>query len=999
MPKRPLYRAKLSALVILLALSVLFSLPAQAASLVGEPTPIAPGTSYRQTYRPEGPWVINVVEAQLSEKYLEPHSLLGQGGTVGRRGVSSMLSSRASDKLVPVAAVNGDYFAMAGGAYTTIPLGFQAEAGELVTFPDPGRSAFYLLADGSPHVGRMRANAWLTGFGDLLFPLAGLNRPPEHGELVLFTPRFGKETRGPDSVTQLVLSNLSGPIKSKCEISATIESIAVRVSRPIPAGGAVLVANGVASYALRHLKAGDQVGLRITMDPDVGEIRMAVGGGPRLVRDGQISVESKAERFSDLFASRRHPRTGAGLRGDTLVMVTVDGRQPGYSDGMTLREFAQLFIDLGCKEALNLDGGGSTTMVVRNRIVNSPSDGAERKVANALALFSTAPVTGQPVRLAVEPAEADVLSGEKLQLVARGLDEYYNPILLDQKAVRWDTASLGRMDGQGNFVADLVTAPTAGLVTARCRGMMAAAVICVVPAPTRLTITPGRVTIAPRATQQFTVRAYDQDNRPVRFAPNRVAWEVEPASSGARIDGTGKLRAPSTEAELTITARIGDVPARAVALVGAVTTVLADFERPGDWSFASTPKGLPGGVSLVADPLKKGNHCLQLKYDFSKHTGTRTAEATLGLPLGETRTISVRVLGDGQGGWLRARLRDAADRTVVVDLAPRVDWAGQWHRLTAWLPDDVTPPFTLESIYLTEYHVDRGQAGDIYIDDIGAESLPNRNGRPAQAVVGEAVSGAGLPAGPVQGVSPEREKASSLKGNREGAEMSELPTYLCRRTTEPITIDGKLDEPIWSRALPVGDFRLNDGSGEPQLPTEVKLCWDDQYLYLAFVAIDTDIWGTMLKRDDPIYEEEVVEAFLSTGGDVAGPLCRYFEFEWSPHNVAFDAKIAIPEHGGRDRMIVNTDWHCQGCKSAVQVVGTLDKRDDIDQQWTVEAALPFAEIGREGKPPADGERWRANFYRIDRAASGEFSCWSPTLQSDFHIPARFGHLVFSKQYC
>jgi hypothetical protein len=65
----------------------------------------------------------------------------------------------------------------------------------------------------------------------------------------------------------------------------------------------------------------------------------------------------------------------------------------------------------------------------------------------------------------------------------------------------------------------------------------------------------------------------------------------------------------------------------------------------------------------------------------------------------------------------------------------------------------------------------------------------------------------------------------------------------------------------------------------------------------------------------------------------------------------------------------------------------------------VEAALPFSQIGREGRAPLDGERWRANFYRIDRAGAGEFSCWSPTLVPNFHVPARFGNLVFSDKAC
>jgi hypothetical protein len=186
-----------------------------------------------------------------------------------------------------------------------------------------------------------------------------------------------------------------------------------------------------------------------------------------------------------------------------------------------------------------------------------------------------------------------------------------------------------------------------------------------------------------------------------------------------------------------------------------------------------------------------------------------------------------------------------------------------------------------------------------------------------------------------------------------------------------------------------------DGDAEPQLPTEVRACWDDEHLYLAFVCVDTDIWGTLRQRDDPIYEEEVVEAFLSSSGDVT----RYFEFNFSPHNIVFDAAIQCPESGDRHYMKANVAWNCEGLRSAVHVVGTPDDRGDLDEKWTVEVALPFSQIGRGGSRPADGEEWRANFYRIDRAERGEFSCWSPTLSDppNFHVPGRFGRLAFSRQ--
>jgi len=952
-----------------LAALLLLALPAVAAA--ESALPVAPGTTYAHIYRPAGPHAIHVVEADLSQEYLEARALLGGGHTMGRTALAEMLATQASLVARPVAAVNGDFFALAGGDYSAVPLGLQVLDGELVTFPDPARSVLYVLADDTAHIDRFRANAWLRGPGDVLLQIAGMNHPPGYADLILFTPRFGEETRADADTTQFALVGLSGPVRPNAEITAKVASIATTCCQRIPPDGAVLAARGVSAYALRRVRVGDTLALSLRMAPDVGDIRQAVGGGPRLVRDGLISVEHMQERFADRFASRRHPRTGVGIRDGSLVLVTVDGRQPRYSDGMTLYELGELFLELGCIDAMNLDGGGSTTMVVHDRVVNSPASGLPRAVANGLGLFSSAPA-GPPTQLSLAPASATLLCGDSLALAASGMDTYYNPLPVEPQEVRWGCApALGVVDESGVFTAAEVASPIAGLVVAELGDLSAAMVMRVTPGPTQVVVTPARARIEPDETQQFCAHAYDEAGKPVQLPQGAVMWTCEPAEAGARIDPSGLLHAPSQECHLTVTAQVGDVCGQAHLDVGAESAIIEDFEAPGDWSYRSGPLGSPGAVERVEDPQRRGNHCLALSYDFSKGSGTRTAHAVLNLALPETRVISVAVLGDGGDGWLRARVRDAAGRTSVLDLAHHVRWSARWRRLNAWLPENAKAPVTLESIYLAEIRENRTPSGTICLDDIAVAPLVDLEG-PAE-------------------IPDEPAPAAREREARREAPM-EPPTYVCRRTQEPMVIDGHLSESVWAQLEPVGDFRLVDGEGEPQLPTEVRACWDDQYLYLGFVCVDTDIWGTMQERDDPIYEEEVVEAFISSCGDVT----RYYEFNFSPHNVIFDAAIECPESGDRHFMKADVSWNCD-IHSAVQVVGTLDDRSDVDERWTVEVALPFSQIGRGGRAPVDGETWRVNFYRIDRAERGEFSCWSPTLSDppNFHVPARFGQLTFS----
>ena len=717
----------------LLGTLLLLALAPAAAWAATEPVPIGPGAIYQEIYRPEGPWVIHVVEADLSQEYLELEALLGGGETMARRPLTAIAGAAHTEVARPVAAINGDYFSLASGA--GLPLGLHVENGELVTFPDPSRSVFYVLADGTMHIDRLRANAWLRAPDSLLLRFSGMNRPPGYADLVLFTPRFGDQTQADPTATQIALVGLTDRVHPNVDLNARIASVTSGPSQRIPPEGAVIAARGVQAYALRKLKVGDAVTLSLALDPEKGQIEQAVSGGPRLVRDGAVSVEHLLERFAESFAARRHPRSGLGIRNGTLVLAAVDGRQPGYSEGMTLHEFARLFVQLNCTDAMNLDGGGSTTMVVRDRVVNSPSGGSERALVNALGVVSVAPV-GPPVLLAVEPTEFSVLSGERVSLRPTGLDQYYNPVAVDVEAAQWEAApALGSINKLGVFTAASVKEPTVGLVLARMGKMTASSVVNIAPGPTRVVVTPASVSLSPGATQQFVAEAYDEDNDQLAISPGRIVWRAEPA--GAKISTSGLLKAPAQNATLAVLACVGDVCGRAEVVVGEEVALVETFEKPGQWRYRAEPASAPGGLDWAEDRLRPRNHCLQLRYDLSQGAGTRAAYADLDLQLPEAGALSVNVLGDGQGAWLRARLRDGAGRVFSLDLAKAVSWSGSWRRLTAPLPAEAESPVTLECVYLAEIHDEHKPTGAIWLDDIAVGRAPAVGGGAAANPAGK----------------------------------------------------------------------------------------------------------------------------------------------------------------------------------------------------------------------------------------------------------------------
>jgi hypothetical protein len=191
---------------------------------------------------------------------------------------------------------------------------------------------------------------------------------------------------------------------------------------------------------------------------------------------------------------------------------------------------------------------------------------------------------------------------------------------------------------------------------------------------------------------------------------------------------------------------------------------------------------------------------------------------------------------------------------------------------------------------------------------------------------------------------------------------------------------GTLDDASWSRVPAVALRRAQDGA-DPLQATRVRVAHDADALLLRFDCDDRDIWATYLRRDAPLWEEEVVELFLSPGTDDPS---TYFEIEVNPLGAIFDARVMNPE-GRRDSMRVDATWNAAGLVAVVS--------RPLPGLWSVSIEIPWTDVCDGFPPPV----WRANFLRIERPRDGnhEFSCWSPTLTDppDFHKPRCFGRLV------
>lgn len=245
-----------------------------------------------------------------------------------------------------------------------------------------------------------------------------------------------------------------------------------------------------------------------------------------------------------------------------------------------------------------------------------------------------------------------------------------------------------------------------------------------------------------------------------------------------------------------------------------------------------------------------------------------------------------------------------------------------------------------------------------------------------------------------RGVSDGRDRILAARLEFAGpAPSDDLPEVTIPRATGPITPDGRRDEAAWA-AAPVLRFSDSMGRGTRiRAPTELRLLYDDENLYVFFDNTDPDITERFSKRDDPIYDHETAELFIMP--KVAAPeVGPYVELQASPGGVIFDASFEGRRRG------MNTGYDA-GQKVGTRIDGTLnDPAPDV--AWYSEWVVPWAGIRGIDGPPKPGDEWRLNAFRIEKhrvdgEQVGEYTAWSPPKVGDFHNVARFGRMKFGAE--
>ncbi|MGH7970032.1 MAG: carbohydrate-binding family 9-like protein, partial [Limisphaerales bacterium] len=230
--------------------------------------------------------------------------------------------------------------------------------------------------------------------------------------------------------------------------------------------------------------------------------------------------------------------------------------------------------------------------------------------------------------------------------------------------------------------------------------------------------------------------------------------------------------------------------------------------------------------------------------------------------------------------------------------------------------------------------------------------------------------------------------------------------YLCHRASEPVMVDGNLDDLVWAAAPWTDDFVDIQGPGHPvpRFRTRAKMLWDENYLYIAAELEEPHVWGALTQHDSVIFRDPDFEVFIDPRGNTQ----PYYEFEMNALNTGWDLLLDKPY---MDQGKAHNEWDIPGLKTAVRVRGTLNDPRDTDQGWTVEIAFPWNVLSQHARhpgPPEEGEQWRIDFSRVEwqiTTNGGSYQkvpntpednwIWSPPGVIDMHRPEMWGLVQFT----
>ncbi|MGB9856652.1 MAG: phosphodiester glycosidase family protein [Dictyoglomaceae bacterium] len=383
---------------------------------------IAPNVSYQKIEKEF--LTYHMVIIQFPNSNIDILSVLAQDQVLGKEKLSSIAKRYNADLVI-----NGNFFDLNTGE----PVGIFVSNGELVRLPIK-RGAFGVTYDGRAVIDIFETSIKFK-IDDKIVKIDNLNSPRGGNQAVLYTKKFAKtsiiQKNALAGVNIIIETQESLPFHGK--IAGKVINIEYGVlSSNIPENGCVLSLGGLALRYLPLFTIGKEIEIIVESKPTI-PIKEAIGGGPILLKDGEIVLGKTNEiSFDRNIIEGKHPRTVVGIKQDKIYLFFIEGRKE-HNPGMSLREVAELLKTLGIENALNLDGGGSSNMIIwQEPVVNN-----EREISTALILKNITPFTS-PKYLTLFPQEDIYLQkGEKKKISLLLQDENFHKLEIPLSSLTW----------------------------------------------------------------------------------------------------------------------------------------------------------------------------------------------------------------------------------------------------------------------------------------------------------------------------------------------------------------------------------------------------------------------------------------------------------------------------------------------------------------------------------------------------------------------------------
>ncbi len=594
-------RMKLN-LSLLFLFAAIFEIKGQITFDTVETTNVGIGIVYRRIIAPAVPWSINELEIDLKNPSTSFETVKANDKLYGQETVRSMAARHSYGGHTVVGAINGDFYNIGPGT----PINIQISRGEIIRGPI-NRPAFGIDVYNFPMVDVVNYSGTVIDKGSSIF-ISGVNTERGTDQMILYNHYFGSSTGTNAFGTEISIKALNPWLANDTIHCVVLKKENGVGSMEISDTSAVLSGHGTSKAFLdNNVNVGDTIKVINRIIPGLTKLKEMIGGGPKIVEDGK--------NLGDMVS--REPRTAVGFNQDStkLYLFTIDGRQLGFSLGMTFHELADLMISCGVYTGLNLDGGGSTTMVIRDSVVNSPSDGAERKVSNGFLVITNADQKGNLNSVQVSPDYFKLFPGESVQFKLSGFDEFYNPVAINSADVQYSLShNFGSLTSDGFFTAgDKIDT---GYVFAEYSGLRDSAMI-IIKGISAITIVPKNIVTDTIRIQQFKVRSFDSEGVERFLSLTDFNWSLSDSSIGI-IDSAGNFKGTSSGTTEVI-ASLNDVSDTSLVevVIKKGYQIIDAMDNSNNWVFSPENLDPSSSISISNNELTQGSGSIKLDYKFT----------------------------------------------------------------------------------------------------------------------------------------------------------------------------------------------------------------------------------------------------------------------------------------------------------------------------------------------------------------------------------------------